>query len=139
MNIISLIDENIAPIHEYYNLSKTLYEEIINYLGSYKTHTLIYSQKISTLYQEFENKLNSLKEKSDDNIYNEHLFEYIKIFPNIIKKQFANYEPLFNKIELFIKDFGELMNKKVNQIKTQQEYYNLSKKRFFIKISRNRK
>ena len=133
MNIISLIDENIAPIHEYYNLSKTLYEEIINYLSSYKTHTLIYSQKISTLYQEFENKLNSLKEKSDDNIYNEHLFEYIKIFPNIIKKQFANYEPLFNKIELFIKDFGELMNKKVNQIKTQQEYYNLSKKNFLSK------
>ena len=40
MNIISLIDENIASVNEYYNLSKTLYEEIINYMNSYKSHTL---------------------------------------------------------------------------------------------------
>ena len=133
MNIISLIDENIASVNEYYNLSKTLYEDIINYMNSYKTHTLLYTQKISNLQKEFENKINNLKEKSDSNIYNEHLFEYINLFPNIIKKQLANYSSLCNNIELFIKDFGELMTKKVNLIKLQQTQYNDSKKNFLLK------
>ena len=133
MNIISLIDENISSIGDYYNLSKKLYEEIIIYLNSYKTFTLIYSQKITNLHKEFENKLNNLKDKSDNNIYNEHLFEYINLFPNIIKKQLANYSPLFNIIELFIKDFGELMNQKINLIKSQQEQYDESKRTFLSK------
>ena len=134
MNIISLIDENISSIGDYYNLSKKLYEEIIIYLNSYKTYTLLYSQKISSLHKEFENKLNNLKEKSDNNIYNEHLFEYINLFPNIIKKQLANYSPLFNIIELFIKDFGELMKQKINLIKAQQDQYDESKKSFLSKF-----
>ena len=133
MNIISLIDENISSIGDYYNLSKKLYEEIIIYLNSYKTFTLLYYQKITSLHKEFENKLNSLKDKSDNNIYNEHLFEYINLFPNIIKKQLANYSPLFNIIELFIKDFGELMNQKINLIKSQQEQYDESKRAFLSK------
>ena len=139
MNIISLIDENIASVNDYYNLSKTLYEEIINYMSSYKIHTLYYTQKITNIQNEFDNKLNNLKEKSDKNIYNEHLFEYISLFPNIIKKQIANYSSLCDNIEIFIKDFGELINKKVNLIKIQQTQYNDSKKKFFVKISRSRK
>ena len=39
MNIISLIDENISSIVDYYELSKVLYEEIINYMNIYKTYT----------------------------------------------------------------------------------------------------
>lgn len=134
MNIISLIDENISSIVDYYNLSKVLYEEIINYMNTYKTYTFQYSQKISNLQKEFENKITCLKEKYEDNIYKEHLFEYIIIFPNIIKKQLTNYSPLFNIIELFIKDFGELMNQKINLIKTQQEQYNDSKRTFLSKF-----
>ena len=39
MNIISLIDENISSIVDYYDLSKLLYEEVINYMNAYKFHT----------------------------------------------------------------------------------------------------
>ena len=46
MNIISLIDENISSIVDYYELSKVLYEEIINYMNIYKTYTSKYSQKL---------------------------------------------------------------------------------------------
>ena len=133
MNIISLIDENIASVNEYYNLSKTLYEEIINYMNSYKSHTLFYKQKIMNIQKEFDNKINNLKEKSDKNIYNEHLFEYINLFPNIIKKQIENYSSLCDNIEIFIKDFGALINQKVNLIKIQQTQYNDSKKNFLLK------
>ena len=133
MNIISLIDENIASVNEYYNLSKTLYEEIINYMNFYKIHTLFYTQKIRNIQNEFDNKINNLKGKSDKNIYNEHLFEYINLFPNIIKKQIDNYSSLCNNIEIFIKDFGELINQKVNLIKIQQTKYNDSKKNFLLK------
>ena len=133
MNIISLIDENIASVNEYYNLSKTLYEEIINYMNSYKSHTLYYKQKIMNIQKEFDNKINNLKEKSDKNIYNEHLFEYINLFPNIIKKQIENYSSLCDNIEIFIKDFGALINQKVNLIKIQQTQYNDSKKNFLLK------
>ena len=133
MNIISLIDENIAPVNEYYNLSKTLYEEIINYMTSYKIQTLFYAQKIMNIRKEFDNKINNLEQKSDKNIYNEHLFEYISLLPNIIKKQVENYSSLCDNIELFIKDFGELMNQKVNLIRIQQTKYNDSKKNFFLK------
>ena len=133
MNIISLIDENIASVNEYYNLSKTLYEEIINYMNFYKIHTLFYTQKIRNIQNEFDNKINNLKGKSDKNIYNEHLFEYINLFPNIIKKQIANYSSLCDNIEIFIKDFGELINQKVNLIKIQQTKYNDSKKNFLLK------
>jgi len=133
MNIISLIDENISSIVDYYDLSKILYEEVINYMNAYKIHTSQYSQKISNLQKEYENKITSLKGKYDTNIYNEHLFEYVNIFPNIIKKQLSNYDPLFTTLELFIKDFCELMNKKIILIKTYQDQYTESKKAFLSK------
>ena len=133
MNIISLIDENISSIADYYNLSKSLYEEIINYVNTYKIQTSQYSQKISNLQKEYENKITSLKGKFQTNIYNEHLFEYVNIFPNIIKKQLSNYSPLFDLLELFIKNFSELINQKINLIKAQQEQYNESKKNFLLK------
>ena len=133
MNIISLIDENISPIVDYYDLSKVLYEEIINYMNSYKIFTSQYYQKISILQKEFEIKITNLKEKTEINIYNEHLFEYINIFPNIIKKQLNNYCSLFNSLEIFIKDFGELINQKLNIIKVEQDQYKESKKAFLSK------
>ena len=43
MNIISLIDENISSIVDYYDLSKMLYEEVINYMNAYKIHTSQYT------------------------------------------------------------------------------------------------
>ena len=102
-------------------------------MNSYKSHTLFYKQKIMNIQKEFDNKLNNLKEKSDKNIYNEHLFEYINLFPNIIKKQIENYSSLCDNIEIFIKDFGALINQKVNLIKIQQTQYNDSKKNFLLK------
>ena len=133
MNIISLIDENISSIVDYYDLSKMLYEEVINYMNAYKIHTSQYTQKILNLQKEYDNKITSLKGKYETNIYNEHLFEYVNIFPNIIKKQLSNYDPLFTSLELFIKDFCELMNKKILSIKTYQDQYNDSKKNFLSK------
>ena len=133
MNIISLIDENISSIVDYYDLSKVLYEEIINYMNNYKTYTSQYSQKLSCLQKEFENKIINLKSKFPLDIFKEHLFEYINIFPNIIKKQLSNYTPLFNCLELFIKDFNDLKNKNINLVKNQQEEYNNSKKNFLAK------
>ena len=133
MNIISLIDENISSIVDYYELSKVLYEEIINYMNIYKTYTSQYSQKLSSLQKEYENKITNLKSQFDSNIFKEHLFEYINIFPNIIKKQLSNYSALFNCFEIFIKDFSDLINQKINLIKTQQEEYNDYKKNFLAK------
>ena len=133
MNIISLIDENISSIVDYYDLSKMLYEEVINYMNAYKIHTSQYTQKILNLQKEYDNKITSLKGKYETNIYNEHLFEYVNIFPNIIKKQLSNYDPLFTSLELFIKDFCELMNKKILSIKTYKDQYNDSKKNFLSK------
>ena len=133
MNIISLIDENISSIVDYYELSKVLYEEIINYMNIYKTYTSKYSQKLSCLQKEYENKITNLKSQFDSNIFKEHLFEYINIFPNIIKKQISSYSSLFNCFEIFIKDFSDLINQKINLIKTQQEEYNDSKKNFLTK------
>ena len=133
MNIISLIDENISSIVDYYELSKVLYEEIINYMNIYKTYTSQYSQKLSSLQKEYENKITNLKSQFNSNIFKEHLFEYINIFPNIIKKQLSNYSALFNCFEIFIKDFSDLINQKINLIKTQQEEYNDYKKNFLAK------
>ena len=133
MNIISLIDENISSIVDYYELSKVLYEEIINYMNIYKTYTSQYSQKLSSLQKEYENKITNLKSQFDSNIFKEHLFEYINIFPNIIKKQLSNYSALFNCFEIFIKDFSDLISQKINLIKTQQEEYNDYKKNFLAK------
>ena len=133
MNIISLIDENISSIVDYYDLSKMLYEEVINYMNAYKIHTSQYAQKILNSQKEYDNKITSLKGKYETNIYNEHLFEYVNIFPNIIKKQLSNYDPLFTSLELFIKDFCELMNKKILSIKTYKDQYNDSKKNFLSK------
>ena len=132
MNIISLIDENITPTIQYFKLTKLLYQEIINYLKCFNTHTAQYTEQILNLQNEFENKLNNLKEQFNT-VYDEHLFNYINIFPLIIKKQINNYSSLTNDIDLFLKDFVELMNKKIILIKTNIEQYNDSKKNFLIK------
>ena len=137
MNIISLIDENITPTIQYFKLAKLLYQEIINYFRAFKIHTSQYSDRILKLQNDFENKLTSLKEQFKT-VYDEHLFNYINIFPIIIKKHVSNYSSLINVIDLFLKDFVELMNNKINIIKNNIEQYNDSKK-FHNKMSRNGK
>ena len=133
MNIISLIDENITPTIQYFKLTKLLYQEIINYLRNFKIHTSQYYEKISNMQNDFENKLNILKEQFCT-VYDEHLFNYINLFPIIIKKQITNYSSLMNIIDLFLKDFVELMNKKIILIKSEIEQYNDSKKNFIMKF-----
>ena len=132
MNIISLIDENITPTIQYFKLAKLLYQEIINYFRAFKIHTSQYSDRILKLQNDFENKLTSLKEQFKT-VHDEHLFNYINIFPIIIKKHVSNYSSLINVIDLFLKDFVELMNNKINLIKNNIEQYNDSKKNFIIK------
>lgn len=133
MNILSLIDENISITIDYYNLSKLLYEELLNYIKSYKNHTFQYCQKILQLQLEFDNKLLKYKHESNQRINSDYIFQYIKIIPDIIKKQISNYTPLFNNIDIFIKNFDELINQKVLIIKNQQEKYNESKKNYIKK------
>lgn len=134
MNIISLIDENISITFDYYNTSKSLYEEILNYMKLYKTHTSQYCQKMSSLNLDFENKLLTYKNESNKNIDTSHIFQYIKIFPELIKKKIFNYLPLFDNIDIFIKEFEDLVTQKKLLLKNQQDKYNESKKNLIKKF-----
>ena len=130
MNIDPLIDENLTITLDYFNLSKLLYEELLNYMKLYKTSTSQYCQKISFLQLELENKIINYKIEINQKINNSHIFQFIKLFPDIIKKQILVYLPVLDNIEKFIKNFNALINQKVLLIKNQQDKYNESKKMF---------
>ena len=130
MNILSLIDENVSIAFDYFNLSKLLYEEVLNYMKLYKIHTSQYLQKISSLQSDLENKLLKYKNESNQKIYTDQTFQFIKLFPDIIKKQILNYLPIFDNIDKFIENFNEIINQKIILIKNQQDKYNESKKKF---------
>ena len=133
MNILPLIDENISITLDYYNLSKLLYEEFINYMKFYKVYTNQYFQKITALYCEFENKLIKYKNESNPKINSIHIFQLIKIIPDATKKQVVNYFPIFENIETFADNFNKLINEKIIIIKNHQDKYNEIKKNFITK------
>ena len=133
MNILPLIDENISITLDYYNLSKLLYEELINYMKFYKIYTNQYFQKITTLYSEFENKLLKYKNESNPKINNIHIIQLIKIIPDATKKQVINYFPIFENIETFAENYNKIINEKIMIIKNHQDKYNETKKNFINK------
>ena len=130
MNILSLIDENVSIAVDYFNLSKLLYRELLYYMKLYKIHTSQYLQKISSLQSDLENKLLKYKNESNQKMYTDNIFRFIKLFPHIIKKQILNYLPVFDNIDKFIENFNELINQKITLVINQQDKYNESKKNF---------
>lgn len=133
MNILPLIDENISITLDYYNLSKLLYEELINYMKLYKIYTNQYFQKMTALHSEFENKLLKFKNESNPKINNIQIFQLIKIIPDATKKQVVNYFPIFDNIETFAENFNKLINEKIIIMKYQQDKYNEIKRNFINK------
>ena len=133
MNILTLIDENVSITFEYYNLSKALYEEFLNYMKLYKLYTNQYCQKIVTLESDFENKILKFQHESNKKIHNNYIIQFIKMFPDIIKKQIFNYFSIFDKIEEFITKFNDILNQKITLVKFQQDKYNECKSKFIKK------
>ena len=133
MNILCLIDENITITFDYYNFSKLLYDEFLTYIRLYKTHTTQYCEKMTLLQNDLEKKILKYKNESNKKINNYHIVQFIKIIPEMIKKQILNFFPILDNIDIFIENFNKLINKKIVLIKNQQEKYNESRKIFLKK------
>ena len=133
MNILSLIDENVSITLEFYNLSKLLYVELLNYMKIYKFHSIQYCQKIKTIELEFENKILKYKTETNKKINTNYIIQFIKMFPDIIKKQLFNYFSIFDKIEEFTKKFNDIINQKILLVKIEHDKYNESKKIYIKK------
>lgn len=133
MNILSLIDENIAITLDYYNFSKLLYDELLSYIKLYKTYTNQYCEKMKALQSDFDKKILKYKNESNKKINNHHILQFIKIIPKLIKKQILNYFPILDKIDIFEEKYNKFMNQQILLIKNQQEKYNESRKNFIKK------
>ena len=133
MNILTLIDENVSITFEYYNLSKALYEEFLNYMKLYRLYTNQYCQKIVTLESDFEKKILKFQHESNKKIHNNYIIQFIKMFPDIIKKQIFNYFSIFDKIVEFIAKFNDILNQKITLVKFHQDKYGECKSKFIKK------